>query len=185
MKKKKKNIILGITGSIAAYKIPQMASDLKKDGFEIFAVITENAKNFLTPVTMEALTGNPAFCSMFYLKSESIYPHIELSKKADMLIIAPATANFIAKASWGIADDLLTTLFLTCTCPVLVAPAMNENMYLNSQTQENIKKLKEKGINFMSVERGFLACGDQGAGRMAQPQKIIKKIKNILKKNGL
>jgi len=182
MKKKKKALILGLTGSIAAYKIPQMARDLHLQGYDITAVLTENAKKFVTPWTLEALTGNPCFSHMFYLKSETIFPHIELSKKATLLVIAPATANFIAKAAFGIADDLLSALFLSCTCPRLIAPAMNERMYNNIQTKKNISNLKKKDVHIMSASTGLLACGEQGAGRMADPKIIIRRIHTILEK---
>jgi phosphopantothenoylcysteine decarboxylase / phosphopantothenate---cysteine ligase len=184
MKKKAKTIIIGITGSVAAYKIPQMAGDLKKQGFELYCVLTGNAQKFVTPWTMEAVTGSPAFSDMFYLKSESLYPHIELSRKADILVVAPATANFIAKAACGIADDLLTSLFLTCTCPRVIAPAMNERMYLKEQTRKNIRRLQKLGVRFMPVTRGRLSCGEEGMGRMSEPQDIIKTITSLLKKNG-
>ena len=177
---KNKSLIIGITGSIAAYKIPQMARDLHLQGYHVTTVLTENAKQFVTPWTLEALTGNPCFSHMFYLKSETLFPHIELSKKAKLLAIAPATANFIAKAACGIADDLLSTLFLSCTCPKLIVPAMNERMKNNIQTQNNMKELKKKNVHFMSASKGRLACGEQGTGRMAEPEKIIKKIHAIL-----
>ena len=159
-----------------------MARVLTKDSFSVYPVLTENAQKFVTLETMEALTGNPCFSAMFHLKSQTLYPHIALSKKADMLIIAPATANFLAKAALGIADDLLSTLFLTCTCPKLIAPAMNEKMLLAQQNQDNIQKLKENGVVVMPTGKGDLACGDKGAGRMAETQMIKKAIKKILKK---
>jgi phosphopantothenoylcysteine decarboxylase / phosphopantothenate---cysteine ligase len=177
---KKKTVILGITGSIAAYKIPQMARDLRKEGFDVLAVMTRSALKFVTPWTLEALTGNPVFHRMFYLKSDSVYPHIEISKKADVIAVAPATANFIAKAGHGIADDLLSAVFLSCVCPKIIAPAMNERMYLSEQTQDNIRQLREKGVRIVPAERGALACGDEGAGRMAAPGKIISAIKDTL-----
>ena len=181
---KKKSLIIGITGSIAAYKIPQMARDLHVHGYDVISILTENAQKFVTPWTMEALTGNPCFSNMFYLKSQTLFPHIELSKKASLLVIAPATANFIAKASLGIADDLLSALFLSCKCPKLIAPAMNERMFKSRQTQENIKDLKKKGVFFMNVSTGLLACGEQGTGRMSDIKNINKKIQTLLKKNG-
>ena len=181
---KKKSLIIGITGSIAAYKIPQMARDLHVQGYDVTAVLTENAQKFVTPWTLESLTGNPCFSDMFYLKSKTLFPHIEISKKAKLLVIAPATANFIAKVSYGIADDLLSTLFLSCTCPKLIAPAMNKRMFENYQTQDNIKKLKKKGVFFMNVATGLLACGEQGSGRMSDIKNIAKKIQTFLKKNG-
>jgi len=180
-KTKKKTILLGLTGSIAAYKTPFIARELIKRGFNVFSIMTENARKFTTPFTMEALTGNPCFINMFHLKGNSPYPHIALSKKADIIVVAPATANFIAKAALGIADDLLTTIFLACDCPRLIAPAMNVKMYNSLQTRLNIKALKEKGVFVLPALKGSLACGDTGTGRMAEPGTIIKKITAIIK----
>jgi len=179
----KPKIILGITGSIAAYKIPLLARNLVKKNADVYCIFTENAKKFVTTYTMQALTGNPVFDKMFYERADAVYPHIELSKDADLLVVAPASANFLAKASLGVADDLLSTVFLAVKCKRLVCPAMNKNMYENETTQRNLKSLEEKGVEILRPSSGSLACGDEGIGRMMEPEDIAKVIYNILKIN--
>lgn len=170
---KDKNVLLGVTGGIAAYKAAYLASALKKEGADVQVVMTENAAQFITPLTFETLTGNPVYTDTFKREAGFDVAHISLAKKADIAVIAPATANILAKLACGIADDMLTTTCLALECPVFAAPAMNTAMYKNKVTQQNIEKLKELGVFFIEPGEGLLACGDTGAGRMAEPDEII------------
>ena len=145
---KGKNVILGVTGSIAAYKIASLASSLVKLNCNVDVIMTQNAVNFINPITFETLTGNKCIVDTFDRNFQYSVEHVALAKKADVFLVAPATANFLAKAAYGMADDMLTTTFLACKCPKIIAPAMNTNMYENEIVQENIKTLKsgESGI---------------------------------------
>ncbi len=163
----KKQITLGITGGVAAYKMIQVASDLTKSNFNVKVVMTKSAAEFVTPLTFEALTGNKVEMELFARDTE--IKHIELARETDLLIIAPATANIIGKIAHGLADDLLTTLVLASRCPVLAAPAMNVYMYNKPVVQENIKQLKNLGVEIIEPDSGYLACGDQGTGRLPEP----------------
>lgn len=178
---KKKNIVLGITGSIAAYKACDLINLLKKKGHDVTCIMTKDAEEFITPLTLETLSQNKVYKNMFELPEKREVVHISLSKKADIIVICPATANIIAKTAAGIADDLLTCTVISSRCPTLIAPAMNDNMYKNTITQENIKKLKKHNFKFVDPIRGHLACGYEGIGHLADLNQIIKQIEKILK----
>jgi phosphopantothenoylcysteine decarboxylase/phosphopantothenate--cysteine ligase len=165
-----RNILLGITGSIAAYKAADIVRRLIDEGGEVSVVMTEAAARFITPYTLETLTGNPVCTDLF----KDPFSHINLSKNADLFLIAPATANTINKLSCGIADNLLSNLWLTFEGPVLMAPAMNERMYRHAIVQKNIKLLHKTGVNFVGPVSGSLACGDEGAGKMAEVSSIVE-----------
>lgn len=175
---KGKHIVIAVTGSVAAYKAAELASRLKQKGADIYTVMTRNALEFIGPATFRSLTGNHVFCDMF--SKEDPHSHITLSEWLDVLVIAPATADIIGKIAHGIADDLLTTLVLAVRKPILLAPAMNERIYLNKAVQENLKILKDRGCHIIEPETGFLACGYIGKGRLADPDKIIDKIRGAL-----
>ncbi|MEG2541845.1 MAG: bifunctional phosphopantothenoylcysteine decarboxylase/phosphopantothenate--cysteine ligase CoaBC [Christensenellaceae bacterium] len=170
------NVLLGVTGGIAAYKSAYLTSTLKKLGANVDVIMTNNALNFVTPITFETLSGNPVVTDTFSREKPWEVEHIALAKKADVVIVAPATANTLAKMACGIADNMLTTTLLACKCPIFVAPAMNSAMYENMATLVNLQILKDRGINIIDAKEGLLACGDSGAGRMAEPQEIIEVI---------
>ena len=173
---KGKNVILGVTGSIAAYKIASLASSLVKLNCNVDVIMTQNAVNFINPITFETLTGNKCIVDTFDRNFQYSVEHVALAKKADVFLVAPATANFLAKAAYGMADDMLTTTFLACKCPKIIAPAMNTNMYENEIVQENIKKLKSHGYQVIDPASGHLACGDTGAGKMPEPEQLLEYI---------
>lgn len=175
-----RKIILGITGSIAAYKACEIVSCLKGLGAEVFVIMTRSATHFVTPLTFQTLSGNRVYINLFDLPEEWEAEHISLAERADLILIAPATANTIAKLATGIADDLLTTTVLATEAPILIAPAMHETMYKNRFTQANIEKLKEKGFKFIGPEYGKLASGKSGLGRLASTDKIIDAAKDFL-----
>lgn len=174
---KDKNIILGITGSIAAYKSANLASMLKKQGCDVNVIMTKNAQEFITPLVFETLTQNKCYVDTFERAAKFDVEHISLAKAADLVLIAPASANVIAKLAAGIADDMLTTTLLACEGPKLIAPAMNTAMYNNPVTQRNIRILKELGYIFIDPASGMLACGDEGAGKMPEPEVLFDHIK--------
>ncbi|MFB0527502.1 MAG: bifunctional phosphopantothenoylcysteine decarboxylase/phosphopantothenate--cysteine ligase CoaBC [bacterium] len=175
-----KKIIIGISGSIAAYKACEIVSRLKGLGAEVFVIMTKSATHFVTPVTFQTLSGNRIYLNLFDSPEEWELEHISLAERADLILIAPATANTIAKLATGIADDMLTATVLASEAPILIAPAMHETMYKNSFTQANIEKLKEKGFKFIGPEYGRLASGRKGLGRLASNDEIIDGIKDIL-----
>ena len=175
-----RKVVLGITGSIAAYKASEIASRLKELGAEVFVIMTRSATHFVTPLTFQTLSGNKVYIELFNLPEKWELEHISLAERADLILIAPATANIIAKLATGIADDLLTAAVLASEAPILIAPAMHEIMYKNSLTQANIQKLKEKGFKFVGPEYGKLASGESGLGRLASNDKIIEGVKDIL-----
>ncbi|MFW5976310.1 MAG: bifunctional phosphopantothenoylcysteine decarboxylase/phosphopantothenate--cysteine ligase CoaBC [Bacillota bacterium] len=177
------NIVLGVTGGIAAYKVVQVASNLTQIDYNIDVVMTESAKEFVTPLTFRTITRNPVESDLFSPPQNFEVKHISLAKKADLFLIAPATANFISKIASGIADDLLSTLILATRAPVLIAPAMNVNMYNNSIIQDNINYLKEKGFKFIIPESGYLACGDTGKGRLPDPPLLTEAVISELTPN--
>jgi len=184
MSLKNKNIILGISGSIAAYKSCEIIRLLIKEKANVIPVMTKNAAEFITPLTIQTLSKNKVYIDMFAANFNWEIEHVSISKKADLLLIAPATANIIAKISAGIADDALTTLVLSVRyggCPVVICPAMNSEMYRNPVTQKNISYLEKIGCNFIGPEKGELACGNDDIGRMSAPQDIISEIKKIIK----
>ena len=170
---KGKFIIVGVTGGIAAYKSAMLTSLLVKEGATVQVIMTEHATEFIAPLTFEALTGRKCVLDVFDRANESSTEHIYLAKKADAVIIVPATANVIAKLAYGIADDMLTTTVLACTCPKIVAPAMNTKMYENVATQRNIRQLEEDGFVLAGPASGHLACGDSGAGKMLEPEDLL------------
>lgn len=170
---KGKNILLGVTGGIAAYKAADLASKLIKQHANVDVIETENATQFVTPLTFEALTHNKCVTDTFDRDHYWEVEHIALADKADVLVIAPATANVIAKLACGIADDMLTTTALACTCPKIIAPAMNTNMYENPVTQRNIETLRRLGFIIVTPGDGYLACGTVGKGRMEEPANIL------------
>lgn len=171
-----KTILLGVTGSIAAYKGAALASALKKTGADVHVLMTENATRFVSPVTFETLTGNKCPVDTFDRNFEYSVEHVSLAKRADLCIIAPATADVIAKLAHGLADDMLTTTVLACRCKKLVAPAMNTGMYENPATQENLAALKRYGYEVMEPATGLLACGDIGPGKMPEPETILSHV---------
>ena len=175
-----KTILLGITGGIAAYKMAYVASALSKTEANVEVVMTKNAKEFISPLTFETLTGNKCYTDTFDRDFSWDVKHISLAKKADVILIAPATANVIAKLAHGIADDMLTTTVLAATCHKIVAPAMNTNMLLNPITQDNIKKLKDYGFEVIEPASGYLACGDTGAGKMPEPEELISYLEKAI-----
>ena len=173
---KGKTILLGVTGGIAAYKSASLASMLVKAGAEVRVLMTENAKQFINPITFETLTGHKCVSDTFDRNFEFHVEHVALAKKADIAIVAPATANVIAKLAHGIADDMLTTTLLACRCPKIVAPAMNTAMYENPVTQDNLAALKRYGTEVVEPASGYLACGDTGAGKMPEPGVLFQYI---------
>ncbi|MEX1308697.1 MAG: bifunctional phosphopantothenoylcysteine decarboxylase/phosphopantothenate--cysteine ligase CoaBC [Eubacteriales bacterium] len=175
-----KTIIVGVSGGIAAYKSAYVVSGLKKMGADVTVCMTEHAKAFVTPLTFESLAASPVLTDVFERGTPWEIEHISLAEKADAYIVAPATANIIAKLAGGIADDMLTTTFLAATCPKIIAPAMNTHMFENSATQANIEILKNRGVRVLDTDSGLLACGDIGAGRMKEPQEILDVVTKVL-----
>ena len=173
-----KKIVVGVTGGIAAYKACDLVSRLKKRGAQVRVVLTEHACQFVQPLSFETLSGNPAYTDSFDRKYE--IGHVALAKWADLLLIAPATANCMAKMACGITDDLLSTTCLAVRCPVLVAPAMNSAMWRNPATQANLELLRSRGVHFVGPEAGHLACGDDDVGRMSEPEQIVEAVDAIL-----
>ncbi len=171
-----KTVVLGVSGSIAAYKIAYLASSLKKLHADVQVIMTKNATEFITPVTFESLTGNKCLVDTFDRNFEFSVEHVALAKKADIIMLAPATANVIAKVAHGIADDMLTTTLLACTCPKYISPAMNTQMYENPVTQDNLKICASYGIHVIDPAVGYLACGDTGAGKMPEPARLLQYI---------
>ena len=173
---KNKTVLLGVTGSIAAYKIANLASALKKLHADVHVIMTENATRFINPITFETLTGNKCPVDTFDRNFEFQVEHVSLAKKADVFMIAPASADVIGKIAHGIADDMLTTVVMACKCPVYISPAMNTNMYENPVLQDNLKTLKKYGYHVIDPACGYLACGDTGAGKMPEPETLLQYI---------
>lgn len=171
-----KNVVLAVTGSIAAYKIANLASMLKKLNANITVLMTENATNFINPITFETLTGNKCLIDTFDRNFQYSVEHVSLAKMADVVLVAPASANVIGKIAGGIADDMLTTTVMACTCKKIIAPAMNTQMYRNPIVQDNIDKLKRFGYEVITPDTGFLACGDVGVGKMPSEQVLMQYI---------
>ena len=175
-----KQILLGVSGGIAAYKSAELVRLFKKQGAEVQVVMTKSAMQFVSPLTFQALSGNPVHSELLDADVENAMGHISLARWADCLIIAPATANIIAKLSHGIADDLLSTLYLAATCPVYVAPAMNQAMWNKAVTRENIETLLRHGVKLIGPEQGDQACGETGFGRLSEPVVICKHLTDAL-----
>ena len=180
---KDSNIVLGVTGSIAAYKAVDIANKLTQDGANVDVVMTQSAREFVTPLTFQTLTRRKVYTSLWDEGNEGVV-HIDLAQKADIVLIAPATANIIAKLANGYADDLLTDVVLATRSPVVIAPAMNVNMYENAITQENIQKLKERGFIFIEPVEGRLACGVYGKGKLAETNHILGIIRTVIGRSG-
>ncbi|MDE7132789.1 MAG: bifunctional phosphopantothenoylcysteine decarboxylase/phosphopantothenate--cysteine ligase CoaBC [Lachnospiraceae bacterium] len=175
-----KHIVLGVTGSIAAYKIASLASMLVKQKADVTVIMTPNATNFINPITFESLTGNKCLVDTFDRNFEFQVEHVSLAKQTDVFLVAPASANVIAKAAHGIADDMLTTTLLACTCPKIFAPAMNTRMYQNPIVQDNMKTLARYGMEVITPASGYLACGDTGEGKMPDPEVLYEYIVKAL-----
>ena len=169
-----KKIVLGVTGGIAVYKAVDLVSRLRKAGCEVRVVMTEHAQQFVTPLTFKEISGNAVATSMWNANQEFNVEHIALANWADAFLVAPATANILAKMACGLADDLLSTTLLAAQAPIVVCPAMNTGMYQNPATQENIAKLQERGVTVMPPAVGHLACGTSGPGRLPEPQQIVE-----------
>ena len=180
-----KKIVLGISGGIAAYKTPELARQLMQEGASVQVVMTEAAQQFVTPVTMQALTGNPVYLSQWDSTIPNNMAHIELSRTADAILIAPASADLMAKLSLGLADDLLTTLCLARDCPLLLTPAMNKQMWEHAATQRSVQRLAEDGIALLGPASGFQACGEVGMGRMLEPAEITEQVIAFFQKKTL
>jgi len=178
-----KNILLGITGGIAAYKCPDLVRHLKKAGAQVRVVLTESASHFVAPMTLQAVSGNAVSKELFDPTAELSMSHIELAKWADLVLIAPATANIIAKMANGIADDLLSTMCLATPAKIVIAPAMNQQMYKAAATQQNLATLESRNKLILGPDEGFQACGDIGPGRMVEPTTIVESINNYFQAN--
>lgn len=178
-----KNIVLGVTGGIAAYKAVEVVSRLKKAGASVHVIMTEGATKFVTPLTFRELSANPVAVHMWEEPKTWNVEHIALATLADIFLIAPATANIIGKIANGIADDMLSTTVMATKAPVVIAPAMNTNMYLNAITQQNITKLASLGYRFIEPATGMLACGVEGPGRLAEPSTIVEYVGNLFNRN--
>ena len=178
-----KTIIIGITGSIAAYKGADLVSRLRKLDATIHVVLTEGGSKFITPLTLQALSRNPVAANLWDEGNGWQPGHIDLADRADLLVVAPATADVIARFAQGLAPDFLCSLYLACLSPVLIAPAMNGKMYQHPATQANIRTLKERGNTFIGPEEGMLACGYEGIGRLWPVEKIVERIVEMLSPN--
>jgi len=177
---KKKKVILGVTGSIAAYKSADIASRLTQAGVEVCVVMTQEAEHFITALTLQMLSCNKVYRDMFEAQDAWDVEHVSLADTADLILIAPATANVIAKLSSGLCDDLLTCTVMASKAPVLLAPAMNDNMYAHKSVQANIERLKKIGYKFVGPVRGRLACGRSGLGRMSDVDEIVRAAMRLL-----
>ncbi len=175
-----KEILIGVSGGIASYKIAELTSQLVQRGANISVVMTASAEKFIGKTTFQALTGRPVYTELFEPQEHHIGEHIGLARRADIFLIAPATANVIGRITHGLADDLLTTLALAITCPTLIAPAMNNEMWSKPAVQRNIEQLKADGVHLIGPDEGWLSCQSIGPGRMSQPDAILKEIERIL-----
>ena len=175
-----REIVLGVTGGIAAYKSAQLVSRLRHSGANVHVIMTKNATEFVSPLTFQTLSANQVVTDTFQAPEYWNVEHVALAKLAEVFVIAPATANILAKMAAGIADDMLSTTVLATKAPVLVAPAMNTGMWTAEATRENVKKLADRGVHFVGPDSGILACGDEGAGRMSEPEAILAAIEEIL-----
>lgn len=175
-----RHVVLGVTGGIAVYKACEVVSRLRKLGAAVHVIMTKNATEFVAPLTFETLSNHPVVTDTFARPETWEVEHIALAKRADVFVIAPATANIMAKMACGIADDMLSTTVLATKAPVLVAPAMNTGMWTAEATRRNVETLRERGVHFVGPDSGMLACGDSGAGRMSEPPAIVEAIVNLL-----
>ncbi|MBV2091721.1 MAG: bifunctional phosphopantothenoylcysteine decarboxylase/phosphopantothenate--cysteine ligase CoaBC [Candidatus Thiodiazotropha sp. (ex Ctena orbiculata)] len=182
---KNKKILLGVTGGIAAYKSAVLLRGLLKEGAEVRVVMTAAARSFVTPLTFQALSGHPVHTELLDPEQESAMDHISLARWADLVLVAPATANFMAKLASGQADDLLTTLCLATTAPLSIAPAMNHRMWLNGATQENLEKLLARGVVYWGPAEGDQACGENGPGRMVEPELLLQQVQYYFSQGSL
>lgn len=177
---KNKKILLGVSGGIAVYKACEILRLLQKQGAEVRVVMTAGAKKFVTPMTFQALSGHPVHDQLFDLTQESEMGHIQLADNADLILVAPATADFMARTAHGLCDDLLTTLLCVTRAPVVLAPAMNVHMWENKITQRNVKILQDHGYTLVGPGEGSLACGYEGLGRLEEPEVIVEAVKKSL-----
>lgn len=175
-----REIVVGVSGGIAAYKTAALVSDLVQSDIQVSVVMTHAATKFVGPATFRALTGRPVYTRMFSDKQFPLGPHIELARQAELLCIAPATANYMAQAAHGLADDLLSTLTISFTGPVVVAPAMNCEMWEKPAVQRNLEQLRSDGYHLVDPQEGWLSCRQKGMGRMAEPEEIKKEILRLL-----
>ena len=175
-----RHVVLGVTGGIAVYKVCEVVSRLRKSGANVHVIMTKNATEFVAPLTFETLSNNPVVTDTFARPETWEVEHIALAKRAEVFVIAPATANCLAKMACGIADDMLTTTVLATKAPILVAPAMNTGMWTAEATRQNVETLKGRGVHFVGPDSGMLACGDSGAGRMSEPAQIVEAITALL-----
>ena len=176
----KKNILLGVTASIAAYKACDLISDLREAGFAVTVAMTRDAHHFITPLSLQSFAGTPVVDDFFSLPGRTKPVHIELAKNADLILIAPASADILAKLAHGFAEDVLCCTVLASQAPLVIAPAMNEKMYFNRFTQENIERLKKHGAIFVPPIEGHLVCMDQGMGHLAENATIVKVVEKVL-----
>lgn len=177
-----KTIVVGITGGIAAYKAATLCSKLKQAGAHVHVIMTKSATQFITELTLQTLTRNPVYTDTFDERDASVVSHIDLADKADLFVVAPATANIIAKMTYGLADDMLSTTLLATTAPIMVAPAMNVHMYAHPTVQHNMQVLAERGMMMIEPDEGMLACGYTGKGRLAEPEYIVEQIEAYFSK---
>lgn len=180
---KDKNIVIGMTGGIACYKVCELITHLVREGANVEVIMTKNATEFITPLTIETLSKHKVIIDMFEKKSHVEVEHISFARKADLIVVVPATANIIGKVANGIADDMLSTTIMATPAKVVFAPAMNNEMYNNAIVQDNIAKLKSYGYYFINPIEGNLACGYKAVGKLASKNTIIEKIENLLKEN--
>lgn len=179
-----REIVVGVCGGIAAYKVADVVSKLVQGGAGVTVCMTAEAQRFITPLTLEALSGRPVRTQMFDLMDSSDPQHIGLTERADLLLVAPATAHNLAKAAHGLCDDLISLLICATACPVLFAPAMNNRMWENPITRQNVKRLRDAGHFFVGPEDGWLACRNVGPGRMSEPKTILEAISGMLAERG-
>jgi len=176
LKLRNKTVLLVVTGSIAAYKIPDLIQALREEGARVLSVLTEAGKKFVTPLVVRAVSGQPVYDDLFTPHSPYDVIHTSLAEQADLILVAPASANFIARLATGLANDLATSIILAAERPVILAPAMNDQMYRNPLTQENILKLKKLGYRFVDPVEGYLICGKEALGHIAEPQTIASAV---------
>jgi phosphopantothenoylcysteine decarboxylase/phosphopantothenate--cysteine ligase len=177
-----REILIGVTGGIAAYKTAALVSELVQSGLGVTVVMTRSAQKFIGAATFRALTGRPVATRSFEAESHPLGSHIELARQAELMCVAPATADFLAKAACGLADDLLSTMLLSFTGPVLLAPAMNKEMWSKQVVQRNVAQLKEDGFHFVGPDDGWQSCRERGVGRMAEPMEIAAAIRSLIEK---